>query len=153
MQVCNKVKTFMAAMRSLQKAVSRKEPDMNNQKRGFDNAKRELEDSVEQSLHKLHAQVPETNAMTSSAKLKSASQMPTQGAPRDISASRSGGASMRPTSQGLSGISKRSNVPSRKSEEVDHNLNLLQRQVRSLQLEKEKMRELIEELKQTNKIF
>ena len=35
----------------------------------------------------------------------------------------------------------------------DENLNLLQKQVRSLQLEKEKMRELIEELKQTNELY
>ena len=59
LQVCNKVKGFMAAMRTLQKAVSRKEVDMSNQKRGFDNSKRELEDSVEQSLNKLQMQVPE----------------------------------------------------------------------------------------------
>lgn len=37
----------MGAMRTLQKAVSRKEADMSSQKRGFDNAKRELEESVE----------------------------------------------------------------------------------------------------------
>ena len=32
-------------------------------------------------------------------------------------------------------------------------MGLLQKQVRSLQLEKEKMRELIEELKQTNQLY
>ena len=53
LQTCNMVKTFMTAMRALQKAVSRKEPDMSNQKRAFDTAKRELEESVEQTLHKL----------------------------------------------------------------------------------------------------
>ena len=58
-QVCNMVKTFMAAMRALQKAVSRKEPDMTEQKRAFDTAKRELEESVGQTLGKLRSQVPE----------------------------------------------------------------------------------------------
>lgn len=53
------VKTFMAAMRALQKAVSRKEPDMTEQKRAFDTAKRELEESVGQTLGKLRSQVPE----------------------------------------------------------------------------------------------
>ena len=47
------VKTFMAAMRALQKAVSRKVPDMTQQKRAFDSAKRELEESVEQTMTKL----------------------------------------------------------------------------------------------------
>jgi len=37
----------MTTMRTLQKAVSRKESDMSNQKQGFDNAKRELEETVE----------------------------------------------------------------------------------------------------------
>ncbi len=53
LQVCTMVKTFMTAMRALQKAVSRKEPDMTSQKRSFDQAKRQLEESVEQTLTKL----------------------------------------------------------------------------------------------------
>ncbi len=53
LQVCTMVKTFMTAMRALQKAVSRKESDMTSQKRSFDQAKRQLEESVEQTLTKL----------------------------------------------------------------------------------------------------
>ena len=59
-----------------------------------------------------------------------------------------GGQLARPTSNLAS---KRSSVQSRNND--DANLNLMQKQVRSLQLEKEKMRELIEELKQTNQLY
>ena len=136
----------MTAMRTLQKAVSRKEPDMSVQKRGFDNSKRELEESVEQSLAKLKIPTPEPQQVPpSSGKVKSTSQMQ-----RDISANRLG---HRPTSvTGAAGTTMRSTLHSRQSGE-DSNLNLLQKQVRGLQLEKEKMAELIEELKQTNKVY
>jgi hypothetical protein len=65
---------------------------------------------------------------------------------------------MRPTSvtpQSYGGLgSKRSSIgASRHTREEEINLNLLQRQVRTLQLEKEKMKELIDELKQTNQFY
>ena len=65
---------------------------------------------------------------------------------------------MRPTSvtpqnYGCLG-SKRSSIgASRHTREDEINLNLLQKQVRTLQLEKEKMKELIDELKQTNQFY
>lgn len=76
---------------------------------------------------------------------------------RDTSGQRLG-QSMRPTSvtpqsYGCLG-SKRSSIgASRHTREDEINLNLLQKQVRTLQLEKEKMKELIDELKQTNQFF
>ena len=40
-------------MRALQKAVSRKQTEMSNQKKAFDSAKRSLEETVEQMITKL----------------------------------------------------------------------------------------------------
>lgn len=52
-EVCQKVKEFMTAMRALQKAVSRKQPDMQPLKQAFDQAKKQLEHKVEETLGKL----------------------------------------------------------------------------------------------------
>jgi len=61
--------------------------------------------------------------------------------------------SVTPQSYGCLG-SKRSSIgASRHTREDEINLNLLQKQVRTLQLEKEKMKELIDELKQTNQFY
>ena len=74
-QVCQMVKSFMAAMRALQKAVSRKQSDMTEQKRSFDSAKRELEESVEQTMNKLMSQVPDRTDENPAVKMKSVSTM------------------------------------------------------------------------------
>jgi len=61
--------------------------------------------------------------------------------------------SVTPQSYGCLG-SKRSSIgASRHTREDEINLNLLQKKVRTLQLEKEKMKELIDELKQTNQFY
>lgn len=64
---------------------------------------------------------------------------------------------MRPTSMVASGYnnlsSKRSGASRNNRADDELNLNLLQKQVKGLQLEKDKMRELIEELKQTSSLY
>ena len=62
---------------------------------------------------------------------------------------------MRPTSVNAMASSKRfgQGQGSRHTREDQENLNLMTKQVRSLQLEKDKMKELIEELKQTNQLY
>ena len=134
----------MANMRILQKAVNRKETqtDISQKKKDFESAKSALEDTVIRVKAKLMAQ-------------PTAPQQPVSSQPKTTTSTLGATSSaMRP--QSSSGVGRKYGrgvqQPTRSSED-EQTITLLQRQLRSAQLEKDKLKELIEELKQNNQLF
>lgn len=122
--MCEHVNKFMHSMRQLQKAVNRKDPDIMGPKENFESSKTALQGLVVQVREQLHTSnlghQLQQQQYSSAPRLQAASSSPSREKRQTVSSSQ---------------LNK---------------LPLLLQNVKNLQLEKQKMQELITELKQSH---